>query len=295
MEYGFLRLFLRTPFARPFIKRFVAGETITEGMAVAEKLKKEGYKTTLSYLGGEHLTDPKEIRNAFCAHSNLLTEMTRGGLHHDIAIKLSQFGLFSEIHRQWEIVFFQRLKNFVRRAELNNVFVWVDAEELKFREKTFEIISHLHYDNLGVCVQAYAKDSLDFLQKNLRPNLAVRICKGAYKESPHVVVLTKFLVRHMFLRLVASYKTLHKIQVATHDKNINQYVDFFLRNGYWDWDKPLLEYGCLLGRHKDSATQERIFRGHTVNVYVPFGPKWEDFIVRRIQEKPSYLFLPFKN
>ncbi|MBU1091732.1 proline dehydrogenase family protein [Patescibacteria group bacterium] len=281
MEYGFLRLFLRTPFARPFVKRFVAGETIEKGMAVAEKLKKEGYKITLSYLGGEHLTDPKEIRNAFCAHSNLLTEMTRGGLHHDIAIKLSQFGLFSEIHRQWEIVFFQRLKNFVRRAELNNVFVWVDAEELKFREKTFEIISHLHYDNLGVCVQAYAKDSLDFLQKNLRPNLAVRICKGAYKENEEGVFTNKKEIRYCFLDLVGHCvgEGVPRIQAATQDKYLIRYLTERIK-GFKN-----VEVAVLLGRDKIFADL----------VYVPFGPKWEDFIVRRIQEKPSYLFLPFKN
>jgi len=285
MEYGFLNLSLsalvKIVLKMPVLgwlltRRFIAGKTIESGFSRAEKLRKKGYKVILFYLGGEHLTDLKEIRNAFCAYTDILNKMIQNRLNYDIAVKLSQFGLFLEDNESFYIAFFQKFKNFVRRAELNNVLVWVDAEELKFREKTFEILSHLHYNNLGVCVQACANDSVDFLEKNLNPNVAVRICKGAYKEDKNRIITNKNKLKEQFISLMwhCIGKKVPRIQVATHDKYLIDKAKG-LRN---------VEIAVLVGRDKTFADL----------VYIPFGPKRADYIARRVREKLSCLLMPFK-
>ncbi|MCF7835709.1 MAG: proline dehydrogenase family protein [Candidatus Marinimicrobia bacterium] len=290
----FLRLFLQTPLGKFFVKRFVAGVNIRDGIDRTLELRDAGYKATLSYLGGEHLEDSKDVYRVFDNNCRLLRAIEYYVPGSDIAVKLSSFGLFSENNFKDGYKNFYRFKEFIEFAQEKKVFVWIDAEELRYRERTFDIISRLPRKNLGVCIQAYARDIEDFFDDTLPSDISVRICKGAYKEDPKDVVPSLDIIRDNFLMLIDLLDLMSsgKIQVATHDEALIEDV----RRIYYrhEVSKEQMEFGFLLGRHSSLAIKKLIKNGYVANVYVPFGPKWVDFVVRRVQEKPSYLLMPFK-
>lgn len=279
MTENVIKLFLKTAPGQKITKRFTAGETLEEGIKRVKKLHKEGYKATLAYLGGEHLTKSYDIERTIRMHKWILDKVSELPFPCDIAIKLSEFGLLLKPSQHY----FVWLKYLLQEANEKKIFVWIDAEELKFRETTLRIISNIpqdYYKTLGLCIQAYAHDSLFFLKRVLDMGLSVRVCKGAYKENNEKIFTKDQLQNNFYLILyAASQARIPRIQIATHDN----FLRWMAKNMH-PTRKPLKrggsEFGSLLGRQKEKGD----------NVYVGFGPQKDDFLVRRFMEKPWLCF-----
>lgn len=285
-----VKLFLRTSVGRPIREQFTAGETIEEGVAKAEELRSQGFKTTLAYAGGEQLSHPNEIERVIEMHELMLEKASELPFSCDIAIKYSQFGLFSNLEPWLHLRYLNWLQGFIKEARKKGVFIWIDAEELEFREKALEITCYAssqnyHKDGMpGICIQAYAKDSLFFLIKILKLGLSVRICNGAYKESAEKIVTEKDQLQSNFCFLLLASGCgnicLPRIQIATHNDYLRRVTKrthpypHHLKTGR-------AEFGSLLGRHKEKGE----------NIYIIFGPDTDDFLARRFMEYPWKCFL----
>jgi len=121
--------------------RFTAGTTVAEGFARAEELRKQGFKVTLSWLGGEHNSGGVRVLSSVIAHKQILNKTIKEKLDYEIAIKLSAWGLFNPAGRSDYQYLRKELEKFVKKAELYDIFIWVDAEELAFRKKTRSVFS----------------------------------------------------------------------------------------------------------------------------------------------------------
>lgn len=287
--YGFLKTFLAFPpgsiVLNTLSKRFIAGKTIEDAMSVCDKLSQRDFKIMLSFLGGEHLRDRVAVENVFHAHRRLLDSIVTKKYNCELAVKLSQWGIFSADHLHFRYIF----ENFLLRAMQQGVFVWIDAEELEVREQTRLFVCGLSraYSNLGLAVQAYAKDSVSFFESIMQTKMRfpIRICKGAYSENKDKIVGETNFVRSQFLKifLLCCRSSVPRIQIATHDSFLINAVNSFGERTFWDFDERI-EFAALLG------LQEEV---HS-NIYVAFGPKRKDYLLRRIAENPRCLFLPLR-
>jgi proline dehydrogenase len=89
----FRRLATQTPPGKAVANRFVAGETLAEGMAIARVLRDEGIVAMLDHLG-EHVETPVQAlaaREAYLRAAGAIADA--GDLDAAIAVKLTQLGL----------------------------------------------------------------------------------------------------------------------------------------------------------------------------------------------------------
>jgi len=165
------------PPARRVARRFVAGETREDALAVIKQLNGMGALVTLDYLG-EHVSDKKLARASAEEYKTILTEIAANDLKSGVSLKLSAMGL----HIDHEFCY-ENVREIVARARENDRFVRIDMEESALVDITLEIYRRLRseFHNVGVVLQAYLpRTRADLLLEQLRG-----VCRRAGDvESP---------------------------------------------------------------------------------------------------------------
>jgi proline dehydrogenase len=116
----------------------------------------------------------------------------------------------------------------------------------------------------------------------LRPN--VRVCKGIYVEPADIAYQGDEAVRFNFVETMrALWEGGAKVAVATHDERlVAAALEEIEERGL---GPERYEFQLLLGVRGDLA--EALARaGHTVRIYVPYGRRWYEYSLRRLQENP---------
>ena len=110
----------------------------------------------------------------------------------------------------------------------------------------------------------------------------MRLCKGIYVEPRAIAFHDVETVRRSFVRcLEALLDVGSRVAIATHDEPL--LVESLARVEALPPDA--YEFQMLLGVRESRAT-ELVAAGHPVRVYVPFGQRWYEYSVRRLQENP---------
>ena len=138
-------------------------------------------------------------------------------------------------------------------------------------------------DNVGIALQSRLKRSLadvDALAE-LQPN--VRLCKGIYLESSAIAYESRDQIRESFVHVLdALLEAGSYVGVATHDEWLIERalarVEGMPPGDY--------ELQMLLGVREQRA-DELVEAGHQLRVYVPYGEKWYEYSLRRLQENPA--------
>ena len=81
-----------SPVAQKLTRRFVAGETLEDELAVCARLANKRTFSTLDHLG-ENVTSLPEAEASRDAYLSALDEIAKRGLPSTVSIKLTQFGL----------------------------------------------------------------------------------------------------------------------------------------------------------------------------------------------------------
>lgn len=264
-------------------RRFVAGETLDDGLAAGHRLQRQGMAVILDHLG-ENVTTEGQARAATDAYV-----AAAEALHADpaldgaISVKLTQLGL--DISDDLCLENFHRVLN-----TAGSTLVMIDMESHEYVERALDVYGELHdaHDRFGVCLQAYlrrtAQDVFD-----LPSGAIVRLVKGAYLEPPEVAFPTREEVsgsfRSLFATLVARGCIVH---VATHDARL---IDGARRQAV---PRERLEYQMLYGIRTD-LQRVLLADGLPVRIYVPYGTEWYPYLTRRLAERPANLWFFLSN
>ena len=139
--------------------------------------------------------------------------------------------------------------------------------------------------NVGIVLQSRLRRTLADIAElaGLRPN--VRVCKGIYLEPPDVAYQEFEIIREHFVDCVeAVLDAGGYVAVATHDEwLIEQAERIVAERGL---AREEYEFQMLLGV-RERLGDELVARGHRLRVYVPFGRRWYEYSLRRLQENPS--------
>ncbi|MDR7555410.1 MAG: proline dehydrogenase family protein [Armatimonadota bacterium] len=271
-------------------RRFVAGETLEECVAVLHRLQQQGFKTNTTLLG-EAVRDEGTVRQVATEYLRVLDRIRQEGLRTNLSVKLTQLGLAIA-----EDLAYETLARLVARAaELGN-FVRIDMEESRWVEPTLDIYRRLRaagFDNVGVVLQAYlyrAEADLRALLP-LRPNL--RLVKGAYLEPPHVAFPRKADVDRNYVRLIElALPSAGYTAVATHDERMIEHAIRFARAHDIGTDR--FEFQMLYGV-RPQLQLDLVRRGFTVLVATPYGTDWYPYLMRRLAERPANVLFLLRN
>jgi proline dehydrogenase len=266
-------------------RRFVAGETLDEFLAVVRVVNERGFTVACGMLG-EGVQDRNDAAAVVHDYRHILTCFASEGLRSNIALKLTHLGL--AIDRDLAR---RNLTAIVQHARSFNNFVRIDMEQSAYTEVTLSIYRSLReagLTNVGAVVQAYLHRSEDDLRSlfPLKPN--VRLVKGAYLEAPAVALTKKADVDRNYMRLIEiSLLESAFTAIATHDHVIiENCIEFIKRHGISD---HRYEFQMLYGV-RPKLQGELLARGYKVRLAIPFGEQWYPYLMRRLAERPANLF-----
>jgi proline dehydrogenase len=275
---------------RSFARRFIAGETIDEALAVVERLEARGLMHTLDHLG-ERVTSLAEAEVATREYLDLIRAILDAGVGRNISVKLTQLGLGVD-----RAIAVDNLRKILERSEPADFFVRVDMENSPYTQLTldiFELLWQQGYRKLGVVLQSALYRTESDLKRINALGARIRLVKGAYDEPTTVAFQRKADVDAAYVRLMkpllldGNYPAL-----ATHDPAIIALARCFAAEHGIGADR--FEFQMLLGIRRDLQAA-LVAEEHRVRVYVPFGREWFPYFMRRLGERPANLMFVLRH
>ena len=265
-----------------FARRFVAGETLDEAIASAQKIERLGMTVTIDHLG-ESVTTSNAALAAARDYMAVVEAIARAGISRNISVKLTQLGL--NVDRATAVDNLRRVLDIATRVDC---FVRIDMEASMHAQQTFEVFETL-WDlgsrNIGVVIQSYLRRSPGDVRRMNELGARVRLVKGAYQESRDVAFREKADVDAAYIALMETLlREGTQPAIATHDPAMIEHAKAFAaRNGI---DRSKFEFQMLYGIRRD--LQRRLSSdGYPFRVYVPFGTEWFAYFMRRLGERPA--------
>ena len=268
----------------PFAKAYVAGETIEKTVQVVNKMNELGYACTLDILG-EHIQSPSKAEKITKDYCNLYEVINKETLNCNISIKLTHIGL--ELDQK---LVENNLQKILRYAKSHNNFLRIDMENSPYTQRTIDLYQkNIHnYDKMGIVLQAYLKRSLEDAQTLITPGFNTRICKGIYNEPSNIAFKERTEIQDNFFLItkeILSGKGFAAI--ATHDIPLIDRIESWIEQNNISNDR--FEFQVLYGVPMGNRLKRLLSKGYTVRQYIPFGPDWFDYSLRRLKENPKII------
>jgi proline dehydrogenase len=279
---------------RSVSRRFVAGETLQEAIAVVRSLNRQGLLATLDHLG-ENVARESEARDATRKIVELIEAIEASGVRSGVSVKPTQLGL-----DLCPALAAENLEWITARAAQASRFVRIDMERFAYVQSTLDLFEELWgcYKNLGVVIQSYLYRSTDDVDRLVDLGASVRLVKGAYDEPPEIAYAVKADTDASFVRLMESlFHERARVRgvfpaIGTHDTRlINWAKDYTLRERI---SSDCFEFQMLYGVR--SGLQRRLAaEGYRVRAYVPYGRQWYPYFMRRMAERPANVLFLMRN
>jgi proline dehydrogenase len=273
-------------------RRFVAGTTIEDALAVTRAINRLGLSVSVDNLG-ENVTNAEEARHSAQLYHQMLDQMSAQKLNANVSLKLTHMGLDVDENMAYGIA-----SQLVQHAARINNFVRVDMEGSPYTQRTLDFVRKLHAEpenagKVGAVIQAYLFRSQKDIEQLLADRIRVRLCKGAYQEPPEIAFEKKEDTDANYIKLM---KMLLKSGIyhgiATHDENmIRATIEFAKKEKI---PASAFEFQMLYGIRRD-LQQKLVKDGWACRVYVPFGTEWYPYLMRRLAERPANALFILRN
>jgi len=264
-----------------FAKKYVAGDTLDDGVRVVKELNANGIVATMDILG-ESIKTRGEASETQEQYFELLEAIDKHKLDSNISIKPTALGLAIDADYCKELI-----TEIIEKAKSYNNFVRIDMEDSPFTQITIDIFKELRakYDNVGIVLQSYLRRTLDDVVDLNKIGANYRLCKGIYIEPEKIAFKGRQEVRDNFLKsLEKMFEDGNYVGIATHD-------DYLIKESYSMIEEKKIpknkyEFQMLYGvtEHlRDKINSD----GHKIRIYVPYGEHWYAYSIRRLQENPQ--------
>ena len=290
-----VRSFMTDGPGKALARRFVAGETLDNAIAAAERLWTVGARVSLDYLG-ESVSSFADAEAALSIYRAMADRLRSLDAPVSLSVKPSQFAV--ELSRERCL---DMLGEVVAAARTIPAGVRLDMEDSSHTDDTLWLARRLRERNqvVGVVLQASLYRTPSDLDAALADGLSVRLCKGAYAEPRSIAYPRKTDVDSAYGRLLETLLAhaadaslsaaghLPVAAIATHDSRlIRRAIELVDRMHI---DRTRYELQMLYGVRRD-LQQWLITRGYPLRIYTPWGPSWYPYLTRRLAERPANLF-----
>lgn len=193
------RIAVGAPGARTVARRFVAGETVEDGIAAARALNRAGHAVSLDYVG-EAVHSETDAAAAAHTYLRLIDRIREAGLDANISLKLTQLG------QDIGDAFLRRnVGRVLDRARDAGVFVRFDMESSAYTQRTIDFFRGVWadgYRDVGIVLQSALRRSKEDVRMANAIGARVRLCKGAYQEPENIAHPVKSAVDESFIELM---------------------------------------------------------------------------------------------
>jgi proline dehydrogenase len=295
---------LRMPrwFVRWVSRRYVAGATLVDAVRVMQRLESEGACFTIDVLG-EEISSMDEAQYFLDEYVRVMNAIVEHGIDANLSIKPTAFGLLIDKEKGLE-----NIESLVRQASQHDMFVRLDMEDHRVTTETIQIVLNLHakgLTNVGTVLQGRlhrTPDDIESVASTIGSNADYRICKGIYLEPKEIAYTSKSDIRtktNEAIRMALEHGAY--VGVASHDIPVIDYTlavldEFKMGPSIEDPREnsgpdrkgkgPGYEFQMLLGV-RGPMRRKLTKAGHRTRVYIPYGEKWYEYSIRRLQENPT--------
>jgi len=276
--------------ARRMARRFVAGETLDEAVAVVQELNSRGIKAILNEVG-ESVTTPAEASAAANVYPKILRRIQAKGLDSTVSLKPSHVGLSFGAE-----VCYQNIAGITQAAQKYGNIVEIDMEGSADVEATLHIYDRL-LDSFGggvrLALQSYLHRTPADVRRIIQQGGSIRLVKGAYQEPPEIAIQDRQEINQASIALIKTMLSPEARQngaylaLGSHDPLL---IEALLAEADAQGvGKDQFEIQMLLGVRRDE--QQRLADlGYQIRVYVPYGEAWYPYFMRRLAERPANVF-----
>tara|TARA_Y100001933_G_scaffold206923_1_gene209917 strand:- start:13 stop:906 length:894 start_codon:yes stop_codon:yes gene_type:complete len=277
-------------FIKLFSKSYIAGHRPKEVIDIVKNLNSQGFSATIDILG-EHINSQDKTNSVTKEYIQIYNDIAKNSVDSNISVKPTHIGLDISMDLALE-----NFKILINKASESSNFLRIDMENSKNTDSTFKIYNDLFkiYPKVGVVLQAYLKRSIADIEKLAGPGFNARICKGIYKENKNIAYQDPEDISKNFLAMAKAMLAKNSYACyATHDLQLID--DLILLTKEMDADPSKFEFQVLYGVPMKGKLKKLLKSGYKVRVYVPYGPDWYDYSIRRIKENPNIAGYVIKN
>ena len=248
---------------------YVAGATTEDALARAAELARVNIAASLD-LFGERVEDPVQADAVAEAYARLADRLAEAPPGTWLSVDLSHLGLTTDARAAR-----RRLAAIAERLPAG-ARLQVGAEEAALTDAVLGAVHSMPEPRrLTATIQANLRRSPEDLPPLAAAGIGVRLVKGAYLEGPQVALPHGEPTDLAFLRLAEQLAELEAdVQLATHHGLLREACRRVL---------PRATVEMLLGVHAADA-RALAAAGVPVRLYVPFGPDWFRYGMRRLAE-----------
>jgi proline dehydrogenase len=251
-------------------------------MACVRRLNDEGACATVDILG-EGITKAAEAEALRDEYVALLREIDGRGLDANVSVKPSGLGLSID-----PALCLRNVAACCEEARARGSFVRIDMEGSALTQPTLDLYRRLRrdFDCVGPVLQARLRRTSSDAAELASEGANVRLCKGIYLEPRALAWTDREIIQRAYAwclrRLWEGGAS--RVGIATHDEMLVfealRLVDE-LRVA-----PERREFQMLLGV-EDELRRILVRAGHRVRVYVPYGERWYEYSLRRLDENPE--------
>ena len=270
-----------TPIMRRLASRYIAGETLEEALTKTKSLVERGFTGILDILG-EEITSETHARQVAADYKAAASALVEHDLDSYVSVKPTHVGLTSS-----EELCYELYAEIAEHCASIGKFLRVEMEDHRTTDGTLRVFERLRekFDNVGIVLQSRLFRTPEDIEKLAPGPLNVRMVKGIYLEPTEIAHSEPDPIREAFMKctelLIARGATL---SLATHDDALaDRLIALLSEHSY---KKEQYEFQVLLGV-RESLWRRWKDAGHPVRVYVPYGPDWRAYSLRRLQRNPE--------
>lgn len=277
------------PISSTLARRYVAGERADDAVAAARALQRDGFAVTVDLLTEAPAAEAQALA-AVAAYRTLLDQLADAGLAAgcDLSVRPASLGLALP---GGEALALAGAHKVCRTAARAGATVTLTAADHATTDATLRIVTALReeFPRTGVLLHAQLRRTEDDCRALARPGSRVRLDKGTGDEPAETAFTDPAEVDRSFVRCVKVLLAGEgQPSVATEDPRLVE-IAIALASRYGRAPSTYelqLPYGVRPAEHHrlDEA-------GEQVRVYLPYGPDWYGYVMRRLAEHPANLRL----
>ena len=262
--------------------KYVAGKKIKDAINKTKLLNDQNLHVTIDLLG-EHVKDLNEVDSVTKTYLKLLKEINLSSLRSNISVKPTHIGLDVNLN-----TFHNNALKLVKSAKEKNNFIRFDMENSSTTDSTIEVFKDIHKDfkNVGTVFQAYLKRTYNDIEKLSENQINFRLCKGIYNEDAGIAYKSYDEINSNYLKIAEmAFKNGCYIGLATHDLHLTKNLYNLIEK--YNVPKDNFEFQILYGVPMKGWIKRHLKNNFKVRVYLPYGPQWYEYSIRRLRENPS--------
>ncbi len=269
----------RCRFVRRSVARFMPGETLGDALGAAGRLAERNLPAMFTALG-ENVTDLAEAKRVTEHYLDVYDRIAESGLDIEVSVKPTHLGM--ELDPGAALA---NLEELAVKAEARSNWLWLDMESERFLDGTLELYRELRagHPNLGICLQAYLKRTADDVDGLMPLDPTIRLVKGAYRESEHLVFRSRDVIDEAYRRLallILARKGPHgRLALGTHDVDLIRMIETNAGS------RDAFEVHMLFGIRQADLLR-MVADGYVARSLIAYGSYWYPWFMRRIAEKP---------